>query len=815
MNKFLETAKLYNRKFRINVLPLKGKRPMIEWDRWQTEIQTEEDITDMNWVNSTGLGGIQGINDWRCIDIDGAEDFEIVELILNDLGLPKKYKWVVQSGSGSGFHIYVRFETLKREDVETGNESNLLIEKFGGEKAVYKLSMKPLSPTGSNERENGYCKHIELRWMNCQTALPYSLHESGGVYNFCFGEPDEPPSYVELEKVIECLEKYCVVNTLTPASTKGGQALQREREQKTEKIYYDKAKLESALDFLSKNLPDGSYDDWYKIGFGLVPLGEDGEKYFIEMSLKNPNYNDTEMELKNKYESLVKDYNGSVTIGTIYHIAEMHGWKKPIIKFWYHEKDRLKISRIRFKKFLESEGFCKYKMDSESGTGSNHLFVRVENNIVEEIDSVDVKEYVMNFLNKMAIEEFDGTNRNEIIDTLIKSSNQLFTQSFLEFLITRNIEFNRDSLDKGYFYFKNGYVEVSPHPTTAGKPSPLPKGEGVKSGITFYSYKNLAKHIWKKQIINRDFIESTQRSVFEEFLFNVSRNEVKRFEALKSGIGYLLHTYKDPSFSKSIVFIDEKMSEGAFGRSGKGLVIKAISHVRNVVIEDGRNFNPSKNFAFQRVKADTNIIGFEDIREKFPFDRLFSLITDGITIERKNKDEIHIRHEESPKVVISTNFSISGVDDSTIDRQYIIEFSDYYNKSHRPVDDFGKPFFGAWNAEEWSDFDNFMISCLQHYLKKGLVEYEFINLDKKKMIDETSPEFIEFAEDEIVIGKEYEKKELYESFKKEFEDFEKLTQSKFTRWLKVWGKLKKLDVSESKSGGKRFIRYISREKEAA
>lgn len=799
MNKFLETAKLYNRKFRINVLPLKGKRPMIEWDRWQTEIQTEEDITDMNWVNSTGLGGIQGINDWRCIDIDGAEDFEIVELILNDLGLPKKYKWVVQSGSGSGFHIYVR----SPHPTTAGKPSPLpvgegVFEKLGGEKAVYKLNMKPYSPNGSNERENGYCKHIELRWMNCQTALPYSLHESGGVYNFCFGEPDEPPSYVELEKVIECLEKYCVVNTLTPASTKGGQALQREREQKTEKIYYDKAKLESALDFLSKNLPDGSYDDWYKIGFGLVPLGEDGEKYFIEMSLKNPSYNDNEMELKNKYESLVKDYNGSVTIGTIYHIAEMHGWKKPIIKFWYHEKDRLKISRIRFKKFLESEGFCKYKMDSESGTGSNHLFVRVENNIVEEIDSVDVKEYVMNFLNKMAIEEFDGTNRNEIIDTLIKSANQLFTQSFLEFLITRNIEFNRDSLDKGYFYFKNGLVEVK------------------RGNIEFYNYDKLTKHIWKKQIINRDFIESTQRSVFEEFLFNVCRNEVKRFEALKSGIGYLLHTYKDPSFSKSIVFIDEKMSEGAFGRSGKGLVIKAISHVRNVVIEDGRNFNPSKNFAFQRVKANTNIIGFEDIREKFPFERLFSIITDGITIERKNKDEIHIGYSESPKVVISTNFSISGVDDSTMDRQFIIEFSDYYNKTHRPVHDFGKPFFGSWTDDEWSDFDNFMIGCLQLYLKKGLVTYEFINLDKKKMIDETCQEFVEFAEDIIGIGKEYEKKELYESFKKEYEDFDKLTQSKFTRWLKVWGKVKNYEVQESKSGGKRNIRFYKKEeKEAA
>ncbi|MBZ0183351.1 MAG: PriCT-2 domain-containing protein [Melioribacteraceae bacterium] len=788
MNKFLETAKLYNKKFHINVLPLRGKRPLIEWDRWQTEIQTEKDITDMNWVNSTGLGNIQGINDWRCIDIDGAEDFEIVELILNDLGLPKKYKWVVQSGSGSGFHIYIRVKTLRSKDVETGNESNLLFEKFGGEKAVYKLSMKPLSPTGNNEKENGYCKHIELRWMNCQTALPYSLHESGGVYNFCFGEPDEPPSYVELEKVIECLEKFCVIEAQSAESkvknTKDGR--------KAEKVYYDKTRLESALDYLSHNLPDGSYEEWYKIGFALVPLNEQGEKYFIEMSLKNPSYNDTELELKKKFESLVKDYDGRVTLGTIYHIAEIYGWKKPVIKFWVRENEKIKISRIRFKKFLESEGFCKYKIES------NHLFVRVENNIVEEIDSIDVKEFVMNYLEWMATEEFEGTSRNEIIDALIKSANQLFTQQFLEFLITRNIEFNKDSFEKGYFYFKNGFVEVS------------------RSEIEFHNYKNLNKHIWKKQIINRKFIESNKRSVFEDFLFNVCRSEVKRYEALKSAIGYLLHTYKDPSITKSIVFIDEKLSEGAFGRSGKGLVIKSISKVRNVVIEDGRNFNPSKNFAFQRVKADTNIIGFEDIREKFPFERLFSIITDGITIERKNKDEIHLSYDESPKVVISTNFSISGVDDSTIDRQFIIEFSDYYNKSHRPVDDFGKPFFGSWNEDEWSDFDNFMIGCLQLYLQKGLVTYEFINLDKKKMIDETCQEFVEFAEDVIEIGKEYEKKELYESFKKEYEDFDpigtgKLTQSRFTRWLKVWGKVKGYEVQESKSGGKRNIRFYKKE----
>jgi hypothetical protein len=102
-----------------------------------------------------------------------------------------------------------------------------------------------------------------------------------------------------------------------------------------------------------------------------------------------------------------------------------------------------------------------------------------------------------------------------------------------------------------------------------------------------------------------------------------------------------------------------------------------------------------------------------------------------------------------------------------------------------------------------------MIGCLQLYLNKGLVAYEFVNLDKKKLIDETCPEFVEFA-DVIESGKEYEKKELYTNFKKEYEDFDKLTQSKFTRWLKVWGKVKNYEVRESKSGGKRCVRFYQK-----
>ena len=321
-----------------------------------------------------------------------------------------------------------------------------------------------------------------------------------------------------------------------------------------------------------------------------------------------------------------KDFDGSISLGSLYHIAELYGWKKPFVKFWrIDENKKLKIVKTSFKKFLESEGFCKFKIDT------TYLFIREENNIIEEIDSIDVKEYVMNYLNKLPIEEFEGTSRNEVTDALINLDSKIFTSKFLEYLITRRIKINKDTEEKSYIYFLNGYVEVS------------------KTNITFNEYKKLDKCVWQKQIIKRKYKSSLQKTVFEDFLFNICRGELKRFEALKSAIGYLLHTYKDTSVQKAIVFIDEKLSEGAYGRSGKGLVIKAIKHIRNVVDEDGRNFNPSKNFAFQRVKADTNVFAIEDAREKFPFDRLFSIITDGITIERKNKDEIRLNYFESPK----------------------------------------------------------------------------------------------------------------------------------------------------------------------
>ena len=791
---YLNIALRYFELMRFNVLPLRGKKPSINWKVWQDKCQTKEDIEAMEWKNSSGVGVVMGINNLRCFDLDKVEDPGILDTILQELELPEDYRWVVQSGSGEGFHIYflcpyphpnsrIEFgtgslpsdsERPSRDKKGEGTDARKFFEKLGGEKAVYKFYLK----------KDGVCHHIELRWKDCQTALPPSMHESGGMYSFFHNEPLELPATVDADKVASFIERHCRIGK------------QADTEKVTETVHhFDEERLESALDYLSINLPDGSYDDWITIGFGLAALGKIGEEYFVKMSLANPNYNDSEAKIREKFVSLLTDYNGKTSIRAVYRIAENYGWKKPVIKFWFFdEHQRLKISRTRFKRFLESEGYCKLKKDG------GYLFIRIVNNIVSEIEAVQVKDFVLGYIDTLPSEEFEDISKAEVIDALMKGANVFFANQFFEFLITRNIEFKRDTVKEGFLFYENGYVVVTAR------------------SVQLIDYKDMDGYIWEKQIISREYHPTKQRSDFEEFMHNACRKDVTRTRALKSGIGYLLHNHKDPNNAKAVIFIDEKKSEGAYGRSGKGLVIKGIAKLRTVVVADGRNFNIGKNFAFQRVNADTNIVAIEDMKEKFPFDRLFSIITEGITIEKKQRDEIFIPFPESPKIVISSNFTIQGVDDSTRDRQFIIEFSDYYNKRHRPVDDFGKLFFIDWSERDWEAFDNLMIECLQLYLKEGLVLYAYVNLEEKQLIDETCDEFAEFS-NELEPNHEYNKKDLFDKFKDDNPDFElpgtgKLTQSKFTRWLKIWARIQEYDVVEGKSGANRTIIFSQLSKAA-
>ncbi|MCF6271094.1 MAG: hypothetical protein L3J41_15385, partial [Melioribacteraceae bacterium] len=316
--------------------------------------------------------------------------------------------------------------------------------------------------------------------------------------------------------------------------------------------------------------------------------------------------------------------------------------------------------------------------------------------------------------------------------------------------------------------------------------------------------KNLEGVIWKEQIVDRVFKLGESDTDFSKFLFNVCGGDRERLDALFSAIGYLQHNYKDANNTKAICFIDERLSDSAFGRSGKGVVGSAIGKMCAVSNIDGRNFRFEKSFAFQSVSLDTEVIYFDDVHKKFGFDKLFSIITDGIVVEKKNQDSFFIPFEESPKILITTNYSLDGGDDSSLDRQFVVEFSDYYNKKRRPIDEFGKLFFGGWDESEWNAFDNFMLGCVQLYLKNGLVEYDHVNLLQKQLIDTTNPEFVDFMLD-VELGKEYDKKELFEKFKEENTDYLDMKQNTFTGWIKKYANLKELKYTDRRSGAKKYF----------
>jgi hypothetical protein len=126
---------------------------------------------------------------------------------------------------------------------------------------------------------------------------------------------------------------------------------------------------------------------------------------------------------------------------------------------------------------------------------------------------------------------------------------------------------------------------------------------------------------------------------FEKFMFNICAKDDDRFKSLKSTTGYLLHQYKDLSKSMAVILNDELISDNPEGGTGKGLFVKAISKMKKVVTINGKQFSFTQSFPYQLVSADTQILCFDDVKKGFDFESLFSDITEGITLEKKNKEK--------------------------------------------------------------------------------------------------------------------------------------------------------------------------------
>lgn len=231
---------------------------------------------------------------------------------------------------------------------------------------------------------------------------------------------------------------------------------------------------------------------------------------------------------------------------------------------------------------------------------------------------------------------------------------------------------------------------------------------------------------------------------------------------------------------------------------------------------DGKNFSFDKSFPYQLVSADTQVIVFDDVKKDFEFQNLFSVITEGITLEKKNKDAIKIPRERSPKVAITTNYSIRGAGNSNERRKWELELSQYYKRNFTPEDEFKHSLYDDWDINEWSKFYCYMISCLQLYLKNGLMEGSFSNIDVRKFISSTHMDFKEWALDgNLPTNVRIKKSEKYDQFISEYPDYKKwLKQKTFTIWIDFYAKYMNLSTTSGKTNGDRWIMIVEDKKNA-
>jgi hypothetical protein len=401
---------------------------------------------------------------------------------------------------------------------------------------------------------------------------------------------------------------------------------------------------------------------------------------------------------------------------------------------------------------------------------------------------------------------------------------KFFKEDYLSLIDSEDLEIKRDTAGECFLYYRNCCVTIT------------------KDRIEAKEYIDIDGFVWKEQVIGREYnvdcvgeldgageLEGVEVSptdcVFKKFIRLISGNDPQRYASFVSVIGYMLHSYKNSANNKAIILNDETISENPNGGSGKGIFWNALAKMKKLDMIDGKTVDFNKSFVYQTVSPDSQILVFDDVKKNFRFESLFSVITEGITIEKKNQNAIRLPVSQSPKILITTNYTIGGSGGSFDRRKFELELSSHFSSQHTPLDEFGHNLFDDWTAEEWEKFDRYMISCVQSYLRTGLVAHRHYNLEARKFIKETKFEFYEWCKEDpnvigggnIPIGRRFCAPDIMDAFIKEYPDFKygsrPLNQKWFSQWIDSFAKFHSCDVLRGKNQEGRWTEIRLRDTE--
>lgn len=534
-------------------------------------------------------------------------------------------------------------------------------------------------------------------------------------------------------------------------------------------------------------------------------------------------------------------------------------------RFWDAENKpdgtlkKYNINVTAFYEFLKANGYYRYE-DKTNKQG--YVYIRFKGNIVERIEPETIKTNVKDFINNYLEKKLHPVP----LRNMFYKSRQTDEPYLSNLPKKENLDFKTYGKDYQYWFFPNVAWKITKDEIIQTKISEVEKliwetdikdkcQRVKKTDVPLIEinytkdYLTILKSQEKSKIDEFSEIDKYELKIndkdfnYLKFLINTSRMYWKRqkdgIELSKTeqkeqqlhfinkiyALGYLAHKYKDSGKAWTVFNMDAKLSDigKSYGGSGKSILMNSIEYVNKTFYIGGRNPHKTKdNFIFDGVDEHTFNINIDDADQYLDFDFFFPIITGKMNVNPKNNKPFTLDFPDSPKLGISSNFTLRKVDPSTERRILYTAFSDYYHKkdseghyseTRTPDKEFGKNLFTDFTDDEWNKFYNLIAISIQVYLKFDKIEAPMGNIEKRNLMTQIGQGFLDWANEYFInenkLNVQISKEEVFHDCKQNIPQSSAkfLTPTSFKKKIQLYCKYKDwtFNPKESCNNGDRIM----------
>lgn len=430
------------------------------------------------------------------------------------------------------------------------------------------------------------------------------------------------------------------------------------------------------------------------------------------------------------------------------------------------------VSQPAILQLLEEMGFAKYEY--HNGT---YDIVMVQKNIVEFIKPYEVSYRLVNELKHR-------NTQDDTMNVVIQEVPIWSNQKRLDLLPVLEDCFVRDTKEAVHLFYANGIAKV------------------MATSIQYIPYDEAGGYVWKNWIVNRPIPQDRVcdgPDLFRSFIRHAGGDvDSSDVQALESIFGYLVSRYKDPDEAKAVLLHDPTTSDQTRIRQ---VFVSALAKVRKVASLTALDLHKPKyaDYAacFRNVSTDTSVIVLDDCVGMLR--TIASSITDNMRIDRRGKSSNILPFESSPKILLTAFLEPDNLDKTMRTRLLLFEVSGFYSEM------FNENIWNYWRLQDWNQFDNYVIECVQTFLQHGLIEQRKVSESRKKLEKLTSKAFakwcMEYENGEgIQQDKLYVVFDMYAEFCKFTEGIEQISINRFGRWMNIYAQVHDLSIKRKRIG---------------